>query len=51
MGSEIALSPKRHISVNVEAVDDLDVIEVVKNGRIIQREYPGEELGTDDWPD
>lgn len=51
MGSEVELAAKRHISVSVEAVDNLDVIEVLKNGRIIHREYPGEELSTDDWPE
>jgi len=49
MGSEIELTSKRHISVNVEAVDDIDVIEVFKNGNTIHREYPGEELASNDW--
>jgi len=47
MGSEIDLTAKRNINVSVEAADELDVIEVVKNGRIIHREYPDDE--PDEW--
>jgi hypothetical protein len=48
MGSEIELTSKRNIKVGIEAMDDLDVIEVIKNGQIIHREYPDEEFNTDE---
>ncbi len=51
MGSEIEHTNMRHISVGVEAVDEIDVIEIFKNGRIIHREYPTDELSSDDWPE
>ena len=50
MGTETELSSTRNISVSVEAVDDLDVVEVFRNGRIVHREYPSEESGINEWP-
>jgi len=51
MGSEIPLAGRRNININVEAPDELDVIEVIKNGHVIHREYGGAEISTDHWPE
>ena len=38
-------SPRRSLEIA-----QLDVVDVFNNGRVIYRQYPGDELSTNNWP-
>jgi len=39
MGSEMAFDSQREIAVRVDAMDEIDQVEVLKNGRVVHREH------------
>ncbi|HLA40059.1 MAG TPA: DUF3604 domain-containing protein, partial [Candidatus Glassbacteria bacterium] len=50
MGEEIAYSPAREIDVEVSGWDRLEQVEVLKNNRVVHREFPDErEMADADW--
>jgi len=52
MGSQLPFTDEREINVNVTGFDEIDRIELVKNGRVIDRHFPVDEARTDDkWPE
>lgn len=44
MGSELAFTDERQIDVRVEGQDAVEMIELVRNGRVIQRHFPEDGL-------
>lgn len=44
MGSELNLSPGRQIDVRVEGEDSIQMIELIRNGRVIQRHFPEDDV-------
>jgi len=45
IGDILPPSPRRHVDVTVKAWDEIDKIEVIKNGRILHREFPADADG------
>ena len=39
MGSEMPFDTRREIAVRVEAMDEIDKVEILKNGRVVHREH------------
>lgn len=50
MGSEVAASGTRHIEARVEGWDEIDSVEVVKNGRVMARGFADPPPATQ-WPE
>lgn len=44
MGSELAEESDREIDVRVEAQDAIEVVELVKNGRVVRRHFPDDDV-------
>lgn len=51
MGSELPFTDERQIDVSAAGLDEIDRIELVKNGRVIDRHFPADEFRGDAWPD
>ncbi|MFO7976511.1 MAG: DUF3604 domain-containing protein [Candidatus Hydrogenedentota bacterium] len=52
MGSELPYTPARHLQVRVRGWDVIDRVEVVKNGRVIHRDFPVDrQPGSKSWKD
>ena len=51
MGSELAYTRDREIEIDVQGADEIERIDVVKNGRVIARHFPEDHLPENaEWP-